>query len=78
MRVANAQVMIGRRCANSSGDICMTPLIHSRRLQEHVSKSNGGDILKDNGLVDIGSYPEFEMNAVLINPSPLSAASPRR
>ena len=78
MRVASAHVMIGRCCANSSGDICMTPLIHSRRLQEHVSKSNGGDILKDNGLVDIGSYPEFEMNAVLINPSPLSAASPRR
>ncbi len=56
----------------------MTPMIHSRRLQEHVSKSNGGDILKDNGLVDIGSYPEFEMNAVSINPSPLLAASPRR
>ncbi len=57
----------------------MTPLIHSRRLQEHVSKSNGGDILKDNnGLVDIDSYPEFEMNTVPVNLSQLSAAGPRR
>ncbi len=60
------------------GDICVTPLIHSLRLQEQVSKSNGGEILKDDGLVDTDSYPEFEMNAVSINPSQLSAASPRR